>query len=333
MYPHFVDRLADLGAGLRDSRMLPWRSVRHGGPVNTLLLRPLRRISLRALAVRELGSGPLDLTVVIGSRDRAGNSLRRALESIVGQRYEAGQIRVVLVDYGSESSARGELARLGRRYGARVLRADSAHEWNRSRCLNLAVRGCRTPLLLCSDVDVLLPDNYVAAAVARLRTDPLQVLYPRILDLPADAAALLHRLGGRPDEDGWNALRSQASLRFGDRLALGFPLTFTRFIQRIRGFDEAYRLWGVEDDDLARRLRDLGLAIRHLGPRHDVLHQFHPKHAGVADHPGFRSVVEQNRRRYATLHTLVRNDESWGREPDVEEVTAPPPSVRETFAS
>lgn len=81
-------------------------------------------------------------------------------------------------------------------------------------------------------------------------------------------------------------------------------------INAIRGFDEVYdRAWGGDDNDMVDRLLRYGLGRHNLTLRENIvnLHQYHPQNVDVAS-PG----VTENRLRYSTLETVVRNRDKWG---------------------
>lgn len=285
--------------------------TQYGGPLNTLVLMHLRRIHLRRVARRLIDEHPADVSVVIGCRNRGGARLRRTLESIRSQSFPAHRISPVLVDYGSQPSSARELRHLARAFSAELLRVP-APAWNRAHCLNAAIRRCTTTFVFCMDADILLPSGYIDAVVQTLQQDPLRVVYPRVLDLPESSERVVNGLRASTSGQAWTALRRMAEPRFASRLAYGLPFTLPYFLRRIRGFDEEYKLWGLEDDDLFERLRSLGLDVLALPPELDVVHQHHPKYEGVASMPNFDAVVEGNRERFSTVHTLLRNDRAWG---------------------
>lgn len=304
-----------LAAGLRlrwkTGRILPWRCSHLGGPLNTMLLAPLRRPKLLRLAQAD---GRDDITVIIGVRNRADDLLCNALQSIRLQSYPSELVRVVVVDYSSQPPLDQRLKALADQFGAQLIRIEGKSVWNKSHCLNVAIRQATTRFILCSDSDVLLAPNFLEVTVATLRAQPLQVVYSQCLDLPESLASELGaaaRTRKLPDLD---ELRKHATPRSSGACNPGIQATYTCFYHLIRGYDEFYEGWGSEDNDLARRMLYLGLSERTVKDQTFYLHQWHPKHQGLSTEEMLR-LRARNAQYLATHFSIRRNGPDWGQLP------------------
>jgi hypothetical protein len=235
--------------------------------------RPARRVLLRRwlrVAAERCGGG---LTVVIPVQDRAGSRLHNLLRSLRAQR-TASAPHVVIVDYGSAAHQAAEVAALAQEYGADVLRVPGPLEWNRARALNLGLRSARSAYVLVADADLVFRNDYAATAVEALHEDPRRLVVSRMLDLPEGDAVEI-------DQDRVEELRTLAQSRYGDGAHPSIVAVSREALELVGGYDEAFRLWGSEDEDLFRRLRSLGLEPYDVSDQSSYLHQWHRKHEGV----------------------------------------------------
>jgi hypothetical protein len=279
---------------------------------------------MRALRLRQLGRAWLarkvvarercradDVTVVLGVRNRMDYRIGNALSSIRAQRGLPGALRIVVVDYTSEPPTGRRLRELCGLHEADYVRVDDAPRWSRSRCLNVGVRRTTTKFLMTSDVDVLLSPDYLADAIGTLRAAPLSVVCSAMLDLPERSAGSMQRIaetGAALDLARWKRV---CTPRLGWPMHPSIIVTFTAFLQLIRGYDEYYELWGREDADLMRRLDYLGLQPRTPGAGSFYLHQWHPKYEGIPAeaHAG---QLRRNTLYMGRAHSIVRNGPHWG---------------------
>jgi glycosyl transferase family 2/glycosyl transferase family 7 (putative galactosyltransferase) len=287
-------------------------SFGRGAEPPPLPLRALRRVSrtwLRRAVAAPQRSQPDDVTVVIGVRNRAEGRLVNALRSIQAQVLPAGTARALVVDYGSDPAQAAATEAICAGHGARYVRVESNGPWSRARCMNVGLRMADTKFLMTSDVDILLSPRYLADAVRLLGDAPLSIVCSRMLDLPeataGEVASAAQRGELRLDE--W---RARATPRY-EWLHPSVGVGYTRFYQMIRGYDEFYEVWGVEDDDLMKRLTSLGLARRALGTGSFYLHQWHPKMDGILEGRSAEPVL-RNQAYYGRHHSIVRNGPAWG---------------------
>ena len=203
--------------------------------------------------------GPPELSVLMVLHNNFALTLQ-ALASL--SQTHAGAIELVLVDSGSTDETRHIL-----RYvtGAMLLRFDD----------NIGfLLGCNAGLTLVSadavlylNNDVELAAGTVAAALARLRSDPrIGAVGGKIIR----THGVLQEAGCIVWRDGWTAgyLRDQSPLcpeanfvRDVDFCSAAFLLARTEAVRDGNGFDEAFAPAYYEDADLCLRLRNAGYRI------------------------------------------------------------------------
>jgi glycosyltransferase involved in cell wall biosynthesis len=232
----------------------------------------------------------LELSVIVTTYQRPGH-LRRCLLSLAAQQHMAGQFEVIVVDDGSRDSTSEMVARTAREVPYHLRFITHPHDgFQVGRCRNSGIRAARAPYLLFIDGDLVLPPDHLAAQLAARRPgiaragDCLRLdeeTTQRIAEADVLSGRALQRLAPLGKAFArrthrkmlyYQALRHPAKPKIvGWNMAMGRDE-----IQRINGFDEQFRGWGCEDDDLGVRLRQSGVRVlSSLGHTH-AYHQWHP---------------------------------------------------------
>ena len=255
-------------------------------------------------------SSPPRLSVIVPVRDRSGARLDACLRSLAGQGgLAAGDVEVVVSDFGSTPAHAASVAALADQHGARLVRAATTRLWNRSRALNIGIRAARGQLVLCTDADMIFAPNFLATVVEALAQDEGRLVVCRCHDLPE-----AHIGGAAPSPVGgldFAALAAAGSVR--QTSGTGACQAATRaFFERVRGYDEAFEYWGAEDDDMRHRALHAGLRMHWISDQTTMWHQWHPtmKH----DRSWLRFL---NKWRYRlTRRVVVKNRRAWGQVDD-----------------
>lgn len=285
------------------------RRLRRAGPVRRAAQSWLRRAVLSGLAGQ-----PNDVTVLIGVRNRSDHRLVNALRSIREQTYPAELVHPMVVDYGSDPANARRTAEVCRQYGARYLRVEAGGVWSRARCLNVGIRLAATKYLLTSDVDMVFSPGYLADAIEVLEGSPFSVVCAPMHDLPEESTEAFRQWAATGDALELESWKERSSRRMNAEFHPSLCMSHTAYFRIIRGYDEYYEVWGGEDVDLVKRLRDLGLSPRPLRSESFYLHQWHPKFEGTGVGEDAPAITE-NRRYLKAQHTILRNEDGWGRRP------------------
>jgi len=232
-----------------------------------------------------------DIAVLVSSFERPGH-LRRALQSIAAQQGVSGAFEVVVTDDGS----RDQTPRLVRQFAASVsfpVRFTThPHEgFHISRCRNEGVAATEAPYLLFLDGDCILPPDHLRTHLDRRRPGYAMAGYPIYLNQAATdqiedadvASGRFQQLVTRAQQlqMGWRHLRAAFYSLIGDPRRpklLGGNLGIARDdYERVNGYDENFRGWGCEDDDLNLRLRATGVRVASIAWWTNTYHLWHPK--------------------------------------------------------
>jgi len=279
--------------------------TRFGGVINTMISRPLRRARLRRVLQRlPKRSG---VTVVIPVRNRSGLAVENTLRALRRQTYARELIQISIVDYASDPEHASWLSAAAVRHDAVVVRVTDAREWNKPHCLNVGIRRASTRYLAVLDADIVLASDYLEEAIAELERDPLQVVLNQILDLaerdnlPADFT----------DAD-LIAAKRKAVPRTPGLYHEGTLVTTLQVVTQLRGYDENFKRWGAEDNDIVNRLENYAMNLTTLATKTYYLHQWHPLYDGADP----ELIGKQFQANWAYLTSvqrkLVRNPQGWG---------------------
>lgn len=185
------------------------------------------------------------LSVVVIGRNE-GERLVRCLESIEQMRLAQGSVEVIYVDSGSTD---GSLER-AKRFKVEVIGHKST-----SPCAaagrNVGWRAAKAPVVLFLDGDTVLEPSFVSSAIAEFRDSSVAVVFGNRRELAPDASIYNRVL----DLD-WIAPAGAVEFCGGDALIR------REVLERVGGFDE--RLIAGEEPEMCRRIRALGLIIKHL---------------------------------------------------------------------
>jgi hypothetical protein len=240
--------------------------------------------------------------IVITNRDRVA-PLAACLLSLAAQ--DTSPAWVALADLGSSTEAASHLARLARRYGVSYLRVEHTGRWNQALAFNTALRHMpATSHVIQLDADMILHPALLRITIAALaRCDALAAVpsYVPAAAVPVDYAGT---------EAAFRALAAQA-VGGHPYSRGGFMVVARDWLFAHGAYDEAYVEWGFEDADLWCRIG--ATAAQYCeGSGSFLLHQSHPRQAGVAD------AANPNRARYAARlrdPTAPVNPFGWGAAP------------------
>ena len=232
-----------------------------------------------------------EIAVLVSSFERPGH-LRRVLQSIAAQRAVCGAFEVVVTDDGS----RDETPRLVRQFAAAVgfpIRFTThPHDgFHIARCRNEGVAASTAPYVLFLDGDCVLPPDHLRMHLDRRRPGCVMAGYPiylsravseQITDAEVRCGRFRERVAwSQRLQMRWRHLRARFYSLIGDPRRpklLGGNLGIARAdYERVNGYDENFRGWGCEDDDLGLRLRATGIRVASIAWWTNTYHLWHPK--------------------------------------------------------
>jgi hypothetical protein len=166
--------------------------------------------------------------------------------------------------------------------------------WNKSHALNFGIRRATSSYILIGDIDLIYSSEAIGALLKQKTKN--SIVSSDVYLLPK------------------NMNRRKAKSTHG---AYGAVLLVSRdILNRIRGFDEYYCFWGVEDRDMYNRLTSLlGMSCEMLDKKkYPIYHQWHSK-ASDRKRGFFPDLWWDDMNIYYALNEnkLIRNSDDWGK--------------------
>ena len=302
---------------LEKAPCIPWRLRHHGGPLNTIIYRPLRQYKMYKMLSGLKGED--DITVIYPIKNRIDYKVWHSFASIRSQCYPQHLVHILVVDYGSDDQQLSELRNYCQRFDAKILETKLSKHWSKSHCLNIGIKRATSKFILSIDSDIILAPNYVESLVNMLKRQPLSVVFSQCRDLPPSCENELMALFEVKKQAKADYFYQFSSSRSIGNCNPGINATYTSLYHLIRGYDELFQSWGWEDNDLKDRFECLGLESRSIAAQSYYLHQWHPKYDGWhSRHDGTRvdnnlqQQFEDNWEHFKNNRDIVKNSENWG---------------------
>jgi glycosyltransferase involved in cell wall biosynthesis len=231
-----------------------------------------------------------EISLLVSSYNKPRH-LRLCLASIGLQQHLNTTPEVVVTDDGSNRETLDVVAEFASETNLPVVLTTHRHAgFQLARCRNDGVRASSAPYLLFLDGDCVLPPDHVAIHLELRKTGCVMAGDYSRLDEEISRRVTLDVVA-RGDYLAWESPEERKRLRRRHRSVLWHrwihhprkPTLIGNNVgiwrsdyERVNGYDEEFIGWGCEDDDLARRLRRVGLSIRSVLHRTRTFHIWHP---------------------------------------------------------
>jgi GT2 family glycosyltransferase len=261
----------------------------------------------------------MKISVILSTYER-GDLLRLALLSLNSQTRVPDE--VIIIDDGSEN----DMAASVREYagGLEFERVRYIRQENRgfrlARSRNNGIREAAGDYIVFWDQDVLATRGYLDLFSGHGRPGQFLVAFPVLLTekqsgrigpetvAPGDYSGVLTgsqlksiRRQYVKDVFYYHMGKLLGRRRYRPKVRGGYFGLTREDLVRVDGFDENYRGWGAEDDDLGRRLYRAGVVGRTVFRDEFPIHLWHPHRTGTGDSP---NLAYYNRR----LREIARGD-------------------------
>ena len=210
------------------------------------------------------------ISALIPIRNRSGPRLENCLKSLRWQDYNPAEVDIIIADYGSSEEHLPNMRELAECYNAKIVRIEEHGVWNRSKALNHGIQHTTSKFVFCTDVDMIFAPNFVSTVLmtqARQNDQAFIICHNR--DLPEHIEMKVWSLEDIP------YLLGEANFRLTSGTG-PCQVAHREFFERIRGFDEGYKFWGQEDNDMRYRAGSAGLREVWIHDQTAMLHQWHP---------------------------------------------------------
>ena len=247
----------------------------------------------------------VQISAIIPVRNRSTDRLDNCLRALRWQDAADGSYEIILSDFGSSAEHASTLRQMAQAHGARVVRTETDEIWNRSRALNIGIRAANGKFVFCTDADMIFAPNFLSTLLAVQHDSQDQALVVcRCRDLPETVPEQPWGLKDFPQ------LLEQAPYR--EKLGTGAcQMALRSTFEDLRGYDEGFKFWGMEDNDMKFRAVRSGLRLVWVHEKTSMLHQWHPSDRGKKPLRKFMNDV----RFHISKYRLRKNPRTWGGQP------------------
>jgi glycosyltransferase involved in cell wall biosynthesis len=203
---------------------------------------------------------------LIPYRNRELTRVEKCLQSLQNQQFK-GEYEIIFTDYGSDLAQQQQVAELCARFSKVKYRYFNTRRqfWSRAHAINLGITKASGDYLVIVDVDLIYPPYFAAAMLQKI--DEQSFVQYQCYYLPPEVSDYEQLAFDKSYHYPVNSISESGGL-------IAVP---RRAMYEVGGFDEYFKVWGVEDMDLKKRLRKIGLTRKVLSIEEaPTFHQWHP---------------------------------------------------------
>ncbi len=236
--------------------------------------------------------------------------------------FKKEDFEVIVVDDGSNDNTGDYIQGINKNYELKYIYIERNDYSCRSRARNFGTNAAEGEFIIFIDADIIVKKDYLQELDRCYSKDKNLVIAGLRLMLPHDIPIENIQDGSVFDqfyfsreqkelhefrcdilnELSYNAATIKHPFMYGQSCNLIAPKIW---LQRVKGFDEELKAWGLEDIEVCYRLWKMGLKFV-LNSKLEVLHQFHWVEGKVVDESKIAGVVE-NTRLFLLKHPNVFN--------------------------
>ncbi|TAH18773.1 MAG: glycosyltransferase [Cytophagales bacterium] len=210
----------------------------------------------------------MTFSFIIPYRNREMARVRNCLQSIQNQYFK--DFEIVFVDYGSDLPIKMQVEELCGNYSqVNYFYFDVRYQlWSRAHAVNLGISNSKGKFLIIVDIDLIYSPHF--ATVVHSQIDEDHFVQYQCYYLPENEHDYQNLDFNKPYPYRVSSVDMAAGL-------IAVP---RKKMYVIGGFDEYFKVWGVEDLDLKKRLQAIGLSSKILSINQLAnFHQWHPSAA------------------------------------------------------
>lgn len=249
--------------------------------------------------------------------------LKNSLEALnFLESFQTNDYEVIVVDDGSTDGTYDYINGINRNYELKYHYLERSCDSCRSRARNYGIKMAEGEVVIFIDADILVKKNYLRE-VERCYSmqEDIVLIGPRLM-LPQNISFEMVQDGSVFEKYTFDCDRSELhEFRYQilnelsyNASAIQFPFLYgqscnliapKRWLQKVNGFDETFKAWGLEDIEVAFKLWKEGLKFL-INSKLEVLHQFHGVEGKVVEDNKIAG-VEENTRLFLAKHSNIFN--------------------------
>jgi glycosyltransferase involved in cell wall biosynthesis len=236
---------------------------------------------------------------IVPYRNREIDRVQNCLQSI--QKQDFTDFEIIFIDYGSNLDIQKEIEQLCAQFPSLHYFYFNTQKqfWSRSHALNLGIQRAKGEFLAVVDVDLIYPPYFLDRL--SLKIDTHTFVQYQCYYLPEN----------QQDYQNLDFLKTYPYKVSSVQFAAGLIAVPADKMKEIGGYDEYFKVWGVEDMDLKKRLESLPLKQAVLAIEEaPTFHQWHPSAFNADQMPAlWLSAMEKYAKRKAASPLPYLNNE------------------------
>lgn len=205
----------------------------------------------------------MKFSIVVAFKNRDEVRAKNFFDSLLSQTFK--DFEVILVNYGSHDEYNSWVEKLPLRYAflACIHTHTQGYLWNKSNALNIGIKQAQGEYVVVGDIDLVYRPDYLAEINHHLK--------PGIF--------ITHNVYYLPENFSFKSIDELVSAKYNEQFYDGFHSACVlprEILLQIKGYDEFYMVWGVEDDDIIRSLIKANQKqIHFIAAETNIYHQWH----------------------------------------------------------
>ena len=230
-------------------------------------------------------------------KNREEKRIRLFLDSLNAQTFK--DFELIFINQGSDDTVNKWVEKVVTEYNfiKYIFNCTEGYLWNKSNAINIGIKSAKGKHIIIADIDLIYLEDYLEKLKTNVKKGHFithSVYYNSekvIVNKPDD---LVH-------------IKDYSLFTEAFHSACVISLDI---LKEIKGFDEYYLVWGVEDDDIIKSLESAGECRMPLNTTHiPIYHQWHPSTAYTTPSPWYLKMVDH-------LFSAKRNENfgtEWGK--------------------
>jgi hypothetical protein len=220
------------------------------------------------------------IDIIYCFKNKDVSRVKKSLDSLALQSDRA--FNVIFIDYGSDESFALEIKNVCQQYEfCTYYYVNSFGQmWNRGDALNYGFKLSSAPYVFTSDIDMVYKKNFISYLLHLSKDEMMTHFF---------AVGYLNQ----KQTDGLNINRLE-KLNFtrSENYALGMMFSARVVIEQINGYNSFYAIWGIEDNDIKKRIEKAGFKTGFISNEVLMLHQYHLPSDGVSLPSGWKQYLK-----------------------------------------
>lgn len=236
------------------------------------------------------------LSFIVGFRNREYERVKLFLESLSFQSDK--DFEVIFVDYGSDSDLSSRIEPLITKYDfAKYFFYNSrGQNWNRAKCLNYAFKKSKAEYIFTTDIDFIFNKNFVSLLKKNSSQDMARYYSFGYLSKKYSKDIDFNKPFHPTNE--YSSIDTIGALLISKKMFIG-----------INGFDEFYEIWGLEDNDILKRIQISNYSIEFCADRNLIWHIWHlpAKKTDILPEGWLQFLGDYFKDKFNNIHTQNKN--------------------------